>query len=70
MSTSNIGSVSHPAETGLLIPSDKFSAGVSGSDNHTAGVANAIKGEVKKKQLSIGWKVSCFVAHVMEQDLF
>jgi hypothetical protein len=30
------------------------SAGVSGSYNHPAGVAKAIKGEVKKKHISFG----------------
>src|ERR1700680_1173172 len=33
LSTSNLGSVSHPAETGLLIPSDK-SGGLNGSMQH------------------------------------
>ena len=46
------------------------SAGVSGSYNHPAGVAKAIKGEVKKKHFSAGWTFSCFTAHLMKQDLF
>src|SRR6266404_7772530 len=46
------------------------SAGVSGSYNHPAGVAKAIKGEVKKKHVSIGWNFSCFAAHLNERDLF
>src|SRR6516162_2618657 len=41
LSTSNIGSISHPAETGFLIPSVKFYKG-------------SIKVEVKKKHSSIG----------------
>jgi len=35
------------------------SAGVSGSYNHPAGVAKAIKVEVKKKHISFGWNFSC-----------
>jgi len=31
---------------------------------------SSIKGEVKKKHLSIGWNFSCFAAHLSEQDLF
>jgi hypothetical protein len=31
---------------------------------------SSIKGEVKKKHLSAGWRFSCFAAHMMEQDLF
>jgi hypothetical protein len=31
---------------------------------------SSVKGEVKKKHLSIGWSFSCFAAHAMEQDLF
>jgi hypothetical protein len=30
----------------------------------------SIKGEVKKKHFSAGWKFSCFAAHTIEQDLF
>jgi hypothetical protein len=32
--------------------------------------ATAIKGEVKKKHVSFGWKFSSFAAHMIEQDLF
>jgi hypothetical protein len=46
------------------------SAGVSGSYNHPAGVAKAIKVEVKKKHISFGWNFSCFAAHLIERDLF
>jgi hypothetical protein len=31
---------------------------------------SSIKGEVKKKHFSAGWRFSCFAAHLMEQDLF
>src|SRR5271154_3738251 len=31
---------------------------------------SSIKGEVKKKRLSIGWNFSCFAARLSEQDLF
>jgi hypothetical protein len=31
---------------------------------------SSIKGEVKKKHFSAGWKFSCFSAHLDEQDLF
>jgi hypothetical protein len=30
----------------------------------------SIKGEVKEKHLSEGWKFSCFSAHMNEQDVF
>jgi hypothetical protein len=50
--------------------SQSVSAGVSGSYNHPAGVAKAIKGEVKKKHHSSGWISSCFAAHLFEQDRF
>jgi hypothetical protein len=46
------------------------SAGVSGSYNHPAGVAKAIKEEVKKKISPRGRKFSCFAAHLNERDLF
>jgi fatty acid-binding protein DegV len=46
------------------------SAGVSGSYTHPAGVAKAIKGEVKKKHFSDGRSSFCFTAHLIEQDLF
>jgi hypothetical protein len=44
------------------------SGGVSGSYNHPAGVAKAIKGKVKKKSFSRGWNFSTFTAHLLEQD--
>jgi hypothetical protein len=31
---------------------------------------SSIKGEVKKKHISNGRTISCFPAHLMEQDLF
>jgi len=31
---------------------------------------SSIKGEVKKKHFSAGWKFSCFAAHIIEQDLY
>ena len=33
-------------------------------------LVSSIKGEVKKKHISFGWKFSCFAAHVIERDLF
>src|SRR5258707_1146854 len=30
----------------------------------------SIKGEVKKKHISLGWNFSCFSAHLIERDLF
>jgi hypothetical protein len=30
----------------------------------------SLKGEVKKKQISLGWKFSCFSAHLLERDMF
>ena len=30
----------------------------------------SIKGEVKKKHISFGWKFSCFAAHLIERDVF
>jgi hypothetical protein len=44
------------------------SAGVSGSDNHPAGAANAIKEEVKKKHFCYGRSFSCFPAPVNERE--
>src|SRR5256885_4345939 len=40
LSTSNIGSVSHPAETGLLIPSDKGEVGGSSPPRPTIQITN------------------------------
>jgi hypothetical protein len=31
---------------------------------------SSIRGEVKKKHFSAGWKFSCFAAHIIEQDLY
>jgi hypothetical protein len=40
------------------------------SHNRPDRVLVRLKGEVKKKHISVGWKFSCFAAHMMEQDLF
>ena len=34
------------------------------------GLVSSIKGEVKKKHISLGWNFSCFSAHLIERDLF
>ena len=31
---------------------------------------SSIKGEVKKKHISINWKFCCFSAHMIERELF
>ena len=33
-------------------------------------LVSSIKGEVKKKHISVGWTFSCFAAHLIERDLF
>jgi hypothetical protein len=44
-----VGDFADYSERGLFLKSRRVSAGVSGSYNHPAGVAKAIKEEVKKK---------------------
>jgi hypothetical protein len=33
-------------------------------------LVSSIKGEVKKKHISVGWNFSCFAAHLIERDLY